>query len=270
MSSASSLKANVVKSTHDSLLNGEMYCCTCKCLLYHAAFICACSVLDCEGLTDHEHCVYTVNFLHCVCIGWYPFAQTFPALLAVIAPTRNCHCRCCSNVSNMYSLSSHAGEGDLRLVDDGKIFNWVFGNLQVFFEGSWSQVCSFNFTAADAEVACRQLGQGSGTVMREGLLSNDDLSSIDVFPEAAIVGSFCDGHESRLIDCGAALDPTLFPGGPRVRNGYCQETRSPGLVLACVTSPQTGVDAGVKDQTISTLPQTYSRDHNTPTDSRAL
>ena len=39
------------------------------------------------------------------------------------------------------------------------------GLLQVFFDGSWSQVCGGRFEVADVNVTCRQLGVGAGTIV---------------------------------------------------------------------------------------------------------
>lgn len=39
-----------------------------------------------------------------------------------------------------------------------EVANWDFGRLEIFFEGSWGQVCGSQFSDADATVACRQLG----------------------------------------------------------------------------------------------------------------
>eukprot|EP00892_Ulva_mutabilis_P008497 jgi/Ulvmu1/6019/UM260_0003.1 len=58
-----------------------------------------------------------------------------------------------------------AVEGELRLVNQTTVANWRMGRLEVFFEGSWSQVCGVQFDGADAEVACRQLGLAGGTVL---------------------------------------------------------------------------------------------------------
>ena len=46
----------------------------------------------------------------------------------------------------------------MRLVGMTNITNWETGNLELFFEGSWGQVCAAGFVGPDAAVACRQLG----------------------------------------------------------------------------------------------------------------
>lgn len=59
-------------------------------------------------------------------------------------------------------LACHAEEGDVRVVGMTNIANWETGNLELFFEGSWGQVCAAGFVGPDAAVACRQLGYTAG------------------------------------------------------------------------------------------------------------
>lgn len=83
---------------------------------------------------------------------------------------------CIGTLSTLYlglRRMLHAGEGDVRLIDVGEIDNWTIGRLQVYFEGSWSQVCSTNFDAPDADVACRQLGYGPGAIAMQALATQD-------------------------------------------------------------------------------------------------
>ena len=126
-------------------------------------------------------------------------------------------------------------------MDEAPIANWVTGLLQVFFEGSWSQVCGGLFGAADATVACRQLGLGAGTIVPQ-ILSDADLvllGSTTAFPEVAITASGCTGSEERLIECGqeSNLDDT-----DRIRRDSrgCQSATSAGLRIACVGTPGQG------------------------------
>ena len=116
------------------------------------------------------------------------------------------------------------------------------GLLQVFFEGSWSQVCSGLFEVADANVACRQLGFGAGTVVPQ-FLSEADLAilqSTPVFPEIAITASGCTGSEERLVDCGQELDATPDYSFDYTFGRDCLSSNGAGLRIACVASPGTG------------------------------
>ena len=131
----------------------------------------------------------------------------------------------------------HAEEGDLRLVDEEPAANWVTGRLQVFFEGSWSQVCAAEFEAADANVACRQLGYGAGTVVPQFFTEADKVSleTTAVFPEIGISASGCTGSEDRLLDCPARENLRFM------FNRDCLSSDGFGLVLACVGAPEEGV-----------------------------
>ena len=142
----------------------------------------------------------------------------------------------------------HVGEGDLRLIDQGEIDNWTTGRLQVFFEGSWSQVCATGFDAPDANVSCRQLGFGAGAVMPHALSTEDldEFRRTNIYPEVAITGVSCAGTEERLIDC--SVDD-----GPRASDNFdsgnmfgraCLNSVGEGLVIACVTSLLQGPAAG--------------------------
>ena len=142
----------------------------------------------------------------------------------------------------VHILFCRAEQGDLRLVDEGPIANWLTGLLQVFFEGSWSQVCGGRFDAADVNVACRQLGLGAGTIMPQ-LLSDADLirmQSTPVFPEVAITASGCTGSEERLVDCGQEISTSSdeFFDNNFIRD--CVYSRSAGLRIACVGTPEQG------------------------------
>ena len=137
-----------------------------------------------------------------------------------------------------------AEEGDIRLVDELQIENWKTGRLEVFFEGSWSQVCSGVFDVRDANVACHQLGLGGGTIVPQALSNSDigDLQSTPVFPEVAITASGCTGSEERLVDCGQEL------GFSPEKDYYidytfgrdCVSTMGAGLRIACVESTSEG------------------------------
>ena len=121
-----------------------------------------------------------------------------------------------------------ADEGDLRLFDEEEISNWVTGRLQVFLQGSWSQVCSGEIGAPDANVACRQLGYGAGTVVPPSLVTADRaaMRTNVVFPEVANTTSGCTGSEDRLVDCNQN-STTIFSRECVNSDGY-------GVILACV------------------------------------
>ena len=121
--------------------------------------------------------------------------------------------------------------GDLRLVGQSEVAHWQIGRLEVFFEGSWSQVCATGFGANDADVACRQLGFGSGTVA-SSLADLEPPSDVLVSPVVALTFSGCTGAESRLLDC--PLEDA-FRGDSDFSE--CFNNGSPGLQIACVANP---------------------------------
>ena len=135
-----------------------------------------------------------------------------------------------------------AEEGDLRLVDEAPVANWMTGLLQVFFEGSWSQVCNGFFDVADANVACRQLGFGAGTVVPQFLSEADlaTLQSTPVFPEIAITSSGCTGSEERLVDCEQEVNATPAYSFDDTFGRDCLSSNGAGLRIACVASPVPG------------------------------
>ena len=128
-----------------------------------------------------------------------------------------------------------SAEGDLRLVEQSTLSNWQTGRLEIFFEGSWSQVCATNFTGADADVACRQLGLGSGSVLPARPNDVDPIVSEFVFPEVALSAPGCNGSEASLLEC--------QPRRPASRtNRECLDPgdSSRGLMIACVAEPEAG------------------------------
>lgn len=135
-----------------------------------------------------------------------------------------------------------AEEGDVRLVEQSEVANWQMGRLEVFFEGSWSQVCAAGFGGADADVACRQLGFGAGTVGHEQLASFQDFSftprdRIDllVYPEIAVTRLDCTGSETSLLQCPGDMSRPDYgePAG-------CFQDGDAGLVIACVAETEEG------------------------------
>lgn len=121
------------------------------------------------------------------------------------------------------------------MVEAEDVANWVTGRLEVFFEGSWSQVCAGDFGPPDARVACRQLGFGSGTVVPAELPKDYSEFADTVFPEVALTGLQCKGTEERLLDC--TTNPFDGSGIGCRTTGF---DSSGGLVLGCVDTPVEG------------------------------
>lgn len=139
----------------------------------------------------------------------------------------------------------------MRLVEGTTVANWQLGRLEIFVEGSWGQVCAIGFGAADADVACRQLGFGAGAVSPSGergmfVAPAEPLRGSDrlVYPDVALVSPGCRGTEQTLLSC---------RGGPLASEGSasCFGTdrqgrgrslmRSQGLILACVADAEDSV-----------------------------
>ena len=127
-----------------------------------------------------------------------------------------------------------AGEGDLRLVNEERVDNWVTGGLQIFFDGAWGQVCRGLFQGRDADVACRQLGFGAGTQV---VFDPSDYGDYDTegTPEVALTSVGCTGTEATLLECAADADVA------RLGMRRCASSTEPGLKLACVVSAAAGV-----------------------------
>eukprot|EP00892_Ulva_mutabilis_P007276 jgi/Ulvmu1/4920/UM202_0005.1 len=139
-----------------------------------------------------------------------------------------------------------AVEGDVRLVDPSTVANWQMGRLEVFFEGSWSQVCSLDFEEADANVACRQLGFGAGTAgpgQSESFNYANPVPDELIFPEVAIVGLGCTGTEANLLACPGEMQSSLPFGAT---SETCFYDNDPGLVLACVVEEEAGQEGALR------------------------
>ena len=99
-------------------------------------------------------------------------------------------------------------------------------------EGSWRQVCARGFGGRDADVACRQLGYGAGTISNgvDGVRAQEG-------PRPPVGAAFvgCNGSEDALLDCPQE-------GGLRREFGDrigCREG-SRGLFIGCVAQPVAG------------------------------
>eukprot|EP00892_Ulva_mutabilis_P005574 jgi/Ulvmu1/3389/UM016_0005.1 len=135
-----------------------------------------------------------------------------------------------------------AEEGDVRLVDQSTVANWQLGRLEVFFEGSWSQICAKEFDGPDANVACRQLGFGAGTVgPNRANGAQPPPSATIVFPEVAVTTLGCNGTEANLLECGPA------PGRlSSFETRDCFDSVQPGLFIACVAEAETGEEGALR------------------------
>eukprot|EP00892_Ulva_mutabilis_P008801 jgi/Ulvmu1/6293/UM288_0001.1 len=140
-----------------------------------------------------------------------------------------------------------AAQGDLRLRDEVSSGPWVSGRLEIFFEGSWSQVCGLGFDGFDANVACRQLGFGAGTAnAAERMRFREDGRLVEFrgvngsFAEVALTQVGCVGTEASLLEC--AGDDVLQ--GFRTRE--CAERNDPGLFLSCVANPVQGQEGALR------------------------
>eukprot|EP00892_Ulva_mutabilis_P002373 jgi/Ulvmu1/12136/UM084_0063.1 len=129
-----------------------------------------------------------------------------------------------------------AVEGDVRLVNETAVANWQVGRLEIFFEGAWSQVCREAFDSPDADVACRQLGYGAGSVAATGPAQPEDLL---VYPVVAVTLPACNGTEATLLSCGREDVLELGPFQLTAGRG-CFSDAGPGLILACVAEPLSG------------------------------
>eukprot|EP00892_Ulva_mutabilis_P004965 jgi/Ulvmu1/2840/UM144_0005.1 len=134
-----------------------------------------------------------------------------------------------------------AEEGDVRLVEQSTTDNWQIGRLEVFFEGSWSQVCARGFGGADANVACRQLGFGAGSVRPSRINGAQPAPDRLVYPEIALTQLGCTGSEATLLDCPADMSEGFFFGG-----GGCFNSDSMGLMIACVAEPESGEEGALR------------------------
>ena len=118
------------------------------------------------------------------------------------------------------------------MVNVERVANWVTGDLQLFFDGAWGEVCSGLFQGPDADVACRQLGFGAGTV---GYFATGGAMDFEGSPEVALTSVGCNGTETTLLECGPDLAVDMF------EFRACSGIRASGLRLACVEEEVEGV-----------------------------
>lgn len=121
--------------------------------------------------------------------------------------------------------------------------NWQLGRPEVFFEGAWSQICAEGFSAPEADVACRQLGYGRGTVLPIDTGESPDRL---VYPEVAFTSLGCTGTEARLLDCPREPEPAPDSGYSDLVSlqGGCFQDLALGLRIACVSESEEGAKLG--------------------------
>lgn len=105
------------------------------------------------------------------------------------------------------------------------------------------KVCAAGFEGVDADVACRQLGYGAGTVATPTFF---DSPAVDpqqlLFPPVAITRSGCTGTEARLVDCGREDDFPSISVSRRCTDtsDYDRDEQHAGLFIACVANEADG------------------------------
>lgn len=127
----------------------------------------------------------------------------------------------------------------MRLLNQQTAGAWVTGRLEVFIQGAWGQVCGA-FTRADADVACRQLGLGTGTA--DGIAAPPDydmLEDVPVSPDVALIAPSCSGREQRLLDC--PLAQKVEPG-----DVMCKTSAHMGPVIGCVSNVAAGTEGAFR------------------------
>ncbi|KAJ8045815.1 Deleted in malignant brain tumors 1 protein [Holothuria leucospilota] len=96
------------------------------------------------------------------------------------------------------------GNGDLRLMGGGS----YYGRVEIYDDGEWGTVCDDSWDLADAEVVCRQLELGPAIRTYDRAYFGEGTGPI-ILDDVT-----CFGYESRLDECGNAVD-----GSVRLRDG---------------------------------------------------
>ena len=135
-------------------------------------------------------------------------------------------------------------EGDVRLVAERGVANWVLGRPQIFINGTWQQICAAGFEARDSDVVCRQLGHGAGTVLPFFNVPPDASDNVRGPPlPVGVLVAGCDGTEEALLECRTGSRdflPWEFSERTGVITG-CMTRSNPGLGIACVAHEEQGV-----------------------------
>lgn len=128
-------------------------------------------------------------------------------------------------------------------MEQTRVSSWQVGRLEIFFFGSWAEVCAEEFDSVDADVACRQLGFGAGTLdptlvrpRQSGPAPGAALEPIAPLP-------ICKGTEQTLLECLPRLGVPdierpirgLFVANP---GGCFGVGNDGGLILLCADLPE--------------------------------
>ena len=124
-------------------------------------------------------------------------------------------------------------------MEQSSVANWQIGRLELFFEGSWGQVCAGSFAAADANVACRSMGFFSGTIGPFDTNFNDLTRERLVYPEIAVTSLGCSGQEMNLLQCPGQVD-IRGDDYNRYSMAGCSDDSEQALLVACVTAAGNG------------------------------
>ena len=104
------------------------------------------------------------------------------------------------------------------------------GRPEIFLEGAWQQICAAGFDRAEADIACRQLGYGTGTVGPFFAVPHDDPEA-EHFADVGVTLPRCYGTEGSLLKCGRnellqeGLPPFILSG---TSNLGCRNSQFPG------------------------------------------
>ena len=122
-------------------------------------------------------------------------------------------------------------------MEQSTVANWQIGRLELFFEGSWGQVCAGAFGAAVANVACRSMGFGSGTIGPSNINFNDPVRLVT--PESSVTRLGCTGQEANLLQCPGEMD---VPGNEYYSydSSLCISDLGQQLVISCVAAEEDG------------------------------
>ena len=141
-----------------------------------------------------------------------------------------------------------AVEGDVRLISQMPLGEWVIGQPEIFILGAWHQICG-SFLSQGATVACRQAGYGAASVPAnipfiaefEEIEFTAGSLAVEQFvePTRVRIDLNCSGTEASLLDCsprrsilsecrqsGSRSEPTIACVADDVSGTKCYHTAS--------------------------------------------